>query len=102
LHSKDNEPLTTDQRRKFMINRLRGIGFKIILSNGAFYVFANAQKFCSSSHEFAFELLEKAKVAVTPGIDFGSNGEGFLRFSYANSLDNIIGMERMSQYLVTG
>jgi len=48
-------------------------------------------------------LLEKAKVAVTPGIDFGSNGEGFLRFSYANSLDNIrIGMDRMSQYLGTG
>jgi len=90
-----------DKRRKYMIKRLREIGFTISVEpKGAFYVFANAKKFCSDSYRFAFELLEKAKVAVTPGIDFGSNGEGFLRFSYANSLDNIkIGMERLKEYL---
>ncbi|HHT47493.1 MAG TPA: pyridoxal phosphate-dependent aminotransferase, partial [Firmicutes bacterium] len=49
---------------------------------------------------FAFEILEKAKVAVTPGIDFGQNGEGYLRLSYANSLENIEeGMNRLETYL---
>ncbi len=90
-----------DERRKFLIKRLREIGFKISVEpTGAFYVFANAKRFCTNSYEFAFELLENARVAVTPGIDFGSNGEGFLRFSYANSLENIqLGMERLEGYL---
>jgi aspartate/methionine/tyrosine aminotransferase len=94
---------TYDERRKYMIKRLREIGFKISVEpTGAFYVFANAKNFNSNSYEFAFELLENAKVAVTPGIDFGTNGEGFLRFSYANSLENIsIGMGRLAQYLKT-
>lgn len=92
---------TYDERRKYMIKRLREIEFKISVEpTGAFYVFANANRFSSNSYQFAFELLEKAKVAVTPGIDFGTNGEGFLRFSYANSLENIaIGMDRLSQYI---
>jgi len=95
---------TYDERRKYLIQQLREIGFKIAVEpTGAFYVFANAKKFSSHSYEFAFELLEKAKVAVTPGIDFGTNGEGFLRFSYANSLENIrMGMDRISQYLGKG
>jgi len=90
-----------DERRKYIINRLREIGFTIAVEpEGAFYVFANAREFCSDSYQFAFELLENAKVAVTPGIDFGTNGEGFLRFSYANSLENIeIGMDRLEKYL---
>ncbi|MDZ7376542.1 MAG: pyridoxal phosphate-dependent aminotransferase [candidate division KSB1 bacterium] len=94
---------TYDQRRKFMIERLRDLGFKISVEpTGAFYVFANAKRFCSNSYEFAFELLENAHVAVTPGIDFGTNGEGFLRFSYANSIDNIqLGVERIKRYLQT-
>jgi len=94
---------TYDERRKYMIKRLREIGFKISVEpTGAFYVFANAKNFSSNSYEFAFELLEHAKVAVTPGIDFGTNGEGFLRFSYANSLENIkIGMDRLAHYLKT-
>lgn len=92
---------TYDERRKFLIQRLREIGFKIsVAPTGAFYVFANAQRFSNNSYQLAFELLEKAKVAVTPGIDFGSNGEGFLRFSYANSIENIAqGMNRLSAYL---
>ena len=48
----------------------------------------------------AFDILEKAHVGVTPGIDFGENGEGFIRFSYANSLENIEkGMDRLEKYL---
>ena len=73
-----------------MIARLREIGFGITVEpTGAFYVFANARRFTDDSYSFAFEVLEKAKVGITPGVDFGSNAEGYVRFSYANSLENI-------------
>ncbi|MDD5748484.1 MAG: pyridoxal phosphate-dependent aminotransferase [Actinomycetota bacterium] len=90
-----------DERRKFMIPRLREIGFGISHEpTGAFYVFANARKFTSDSKAFAFEVLENTGVAVTPGIDFGSEGEGYIRFSYANSIENISeGLERLENYL---
>ena len=52
------------------------------------------------SYRLAFDILEKARVGVTPGIDFGPNAEGYLRFSYANSLENIAeGMDRLERYL---
>ena len=64
------------------------------------YVFANAKSFCGDSYHLAFDILEKAHVGVTPGIDFGENGEGYLRFSYANSLENLaIALERLKTYL---
>jgi aspartate/methionine/tyrosine aminotransferase len=67
---------------------------------GAFYVFANARRFTQDSYAFAFEILENAKVGITPGIDFGPHGEGYVRFSYANSLENIAeGLRRMEVYL---
>jgi len=67
---------------------------------GAFYVFCDARKFTKDSYKFAFDVLEKAHVGITPGIDFGTNGEGFIRLSYANSLENIhIGMDRLEAYL---
>jgi aspartate/methionine/tyrosine aminotransferase len=79
-----------DERRRFLVQALRRIGFTISREpQGAFYVLADATTFAADSYRFAFEILEGAKVAVTPGIDFGSAGEGHLRFSYANSLDNI-------------
>ena len=92
---------TFDKRRKFTIARLRELGFGITVEpTGAFYVLANAKRFSSNSFELAFEILKEAKVGVTPGIDFGKNAEGYLRFSYANSLENIKeGMERMGRYL---
>lgn len=95
--------LTYDERRRFMIRRLREIGFGISVEpTGAFYVFANAGRFTEDSYGFAFEILEKAKVGVTPGVDFGSGGEGFIRFSYANSLENIAeGLKRIEDYLKT-
>lgn len=88
-------------RRKFMLEGLKKIGFGITTDpTGAFYVFANAKKFDPDSYRLAFHLLEQAKVAVAPGIDFGANGEGYLRFSYANSLENIaIGLQRIESYL---
>ena len=90
-----------DKRRRFMIRRLRELGFGITVEpTGAFYVFANAKHLSSNSYELAFDILEKARVGVAPGIDFGENGEGYLRFSYANSLENIEeGMRRLEAYL---
>ena len=92
---------TFDKRRKVTIARLRELGFGITIEpTGAFYVLANAKMFSSNSFELAFEILKEAKVGVTPGIDFGKNAEGYLRFSYANSLENIEeGMERIGRYL---
>jgi (5-formylfuran-3-yl)methyl phosphate transaminase len=81
---------TYDERRRFIITGLRRLGFGIATEpTGAFYVLANAKRFTSNSYDFAFEILEQAKVGVTPGIDFGQNGEGYIRFSYANSLENL-------------
>jgi aspartate/methionine/tyrosine aminotransferase len=84
-----------------MIGRLREIGFGIRVDpTGAFYVFANAGRFTRDSYAFAFEVLEHAHVGITPGIDFGEHGEGYIRFSYANSLDNISeGLARLERYL---
>ncbi|WP_027369282.1 pyridoxal phosphate-dependent aminotransferase [Desulfovermiculus halophilus] len=92
---------TYDQRRRFMIRRLREIGFGITTEpTGAFYILANARNFSSDSYRLAFDILQQAKVGVTPGVDFGANGEGYLRFSYANSLDNIAeGLDRIDRYL---
>ncbi len=90
-----------NMRRIFVIEALKKLGFGITSEpTGAFYIFANAKKFTSDSYKFAFDLLEKAGVAVTPGVDFGSNGEGYIRFSYSNSIENIRkGMKRMGKYL---
>ncbi len=92
---------TYDKRRRFMIRRLRELGFGITVEpTGAFYVFANAKHLSTDSYRLAFDILEKAHVGVAPGIDFGDNGEGYLRFSYANSMENIAeGMHRLEQYL---
>ena len=89
------------RRRTVMIRRLKSMGFGIAKEpEGAFYVFANAKKFGHDSYKLAFDILENAHVGVTPGIDFGANGEGFLRFSYASSLEKINeGMDRIEHYL---
>jgi (5-formylfuran-3-yl)methyl phosphate transaminase len=93
-----------DQRRRVMLAGLRDIGFGVPHDpTGAFYVFADARRFGRESYALAFDILEHAKVAVAPGIDFGLNGEGYLRFSYANSLENIReGLSRLKRYLVHG
>jgi len=90
-----------NRRREFMLQRLRELEFGVAVEpTGAFYILANARKYSADSYRLAFDILEKAGVGVTPGIDFGSGAEGFLRFSYANSLENIEeGMERLQKYL---
>ena len=90
-----------DERRRFMVRRLRELGFGIAVEpTGAFYVLANARHVDADSHRLAFDILERAGVAVTPGIDFGENAEGYLRFSYANALEKIAeAMDRIGGYL---
>jgi len=90
-----------NERRQYMISRLKDMGLGITVEpTGAFYVFANAKHISGDSYKLAFDILEKAHVGVTPGIDFGKNGEGYLRFSYATSIENISeGMDRLKNYL---
>ncbi len=90
-----------DTRRRAMLAGLRAIGLGVkVEPTGAFYVFANARRFSRDSHALAYEILDHAHVAVTPGIDFGSNGEGFLRFSYAAAGDRIEeGLRRLGEFL---
>ena len=91
-----------NERRIYMIKRLKQMGFVIHTEpQGAFYVFCDARKFTSNSYHFAFNVLEKTHVGITPGIDFGTGGEGFVRFSYANSLENIrTAMDRLEEHLI--
>lgn len=93
---------TYDKRRRYMLKRLREIGFKIRSEpDGAYYILADAREFGADSLELSRQILEEAGVAVTPGIDFGDGAEGYLRFSYANSLENIEeGMRRIEEFLV--
>ncbi len=88
-------------RRIYVIDRLEKMGFGIAAKpTGAFYVFVNARHISTDSYALAIDILEKAHVGVTPGIDFGSNGEGYLRFSYANSMENLkTGLDRVEGYL---
>ena len=90
-----------DERRKFIIRRLREIGLGITVEpTGAFYILGNIKAFSTNSYETAFDILEKAHVGVTPGIDFGKNCEGYLRFSYATSMEKIEeGINRIERYL---
>ncbi|MBS3920229.1 MAG: pyridoxal phosphate-dependent aminotransferase [Deltaproteobacteria bacterium] len=92
---------TYDQRRRFLIPRLKELGFGITVEpTGAFYILANAKRFSKDSYRLAFDILQEAKVGVAPGIDFGTNAEGYLRFCYANSMENIVeGMNRLERYL---
>ncbi len=92
---------TYDVRRRFLLAGLTKLGFRIpVPPTGAFYVFVNARHLSMDSYALAFDILEKAKVGVTPGIDFGPGGEGFLRLSYANSLENLKeALNRLEAYL---
>jgi len=92
---------TYDARRRFLIPKLKELGFGITVEpTGAFYVLVNAKKFSNDSYRLAFDILKEAKVGVAPGIDFGTNAEGYLRFCYANSLENIEeGVRRLERFL---
>lgn len=78
-----------DQRRRYVIHTLREMGLQCFEPFGAFYVFPSIQEFGMTSDEFATRFLEEEKVAVVPGTAFGACGEGFLRLSYAYSLEDL-------------
>ena len=92
---------TYDEPRRYLVPALRDLGFGIAVDpGGAFYVFTSVKAFTKDCYAFAFEILEKARVAVTPGVDFGDRGEGYIRFTYANSLDRIReGVRRLGEFL---
>jgi aspartate/methionine/tyrosine aminotransferase len=79
-----------DARRRYLVPALRGIGLTIEHEpTAAFYVFADASAWSADSLALTFRLIDEAGVAAAPGIDFGPGGEGFLRFSYATSLERL-------------
>jgi aspartate/methionine/tyrosine aminotransferase len=94
---------TYNRRRLYMLQRLNDMGLEVkVPPTGAFYIFVNVKHISTDSYALAFDILEKAHIGVTPGVDFGANGEGYLRFSYANSMENLtLGMDRMASYLAT-
>ena len=77
------------QRRNFLVNRLNRMGLSTNLPHGTFYVFADIRPTGLSSEDFCNQLLQEQKVACVPGNAFGKSGEGFIRISYAYSLDHI-------------
>ncbi|MFQ6021317.1 MAG: aminotransferase class I/II-fold pyridoxal phosphate-dependent enzyme [Acidiferrobacterales bacterium] len=90
------------ERRDFLLPALRSLSFDIAVTpQGAFYLYADCSRFTSDSHAFALDVLEKIGIAITPGLDFGRNRpERYVRFSYANTLDNLKeGVRRLSEYL---
>ena len=89
-----------DQRRKFLMNAFREMGLPCFEPFGAFYVFPDIREFNMTSEEFAYALLDAQNLAVVPGTAFGNSGEGFLRISYAYSLEKLkIAMERISLFI---
>ncbi len=91
-------------RRMHIVDGLRRLGFSIpVTPQGAFYLLTSCAHLDRDDYRLAFDILEKAGVAVTPGRDFGPGGHGFLRFSYCNSLENISeGLRRLEGYLKGG
>jgi len=89
------------ERRRIMIDGLRAIGLGVGFEpTGAFYILANARHFSGDSVRFAYEILDGCHVAVTPGVAFGRNAEGYLRFSYAASVERIQeGLRRLGAFL---
>lgn len=89
-----------NQRRRFLINAFKKMGLECFEPFGAFYVFPCIKEFGMTSEEFATRFLQEEKVAVVPGTAFGACGEGFLRISYAYSLENLkIAIERLERFV---
>ena len=89
-----------NQRRRFLVHEFERMGLKCFEPFGAFYIFPSIKEFGMSSDEFATRLLREEKVAVVPGTAFGDCGEGFLRISYAYSLENLkIALGRLEKFI---
>ena len=89
-----------NQRRRFLLNSFKEMGIDCFEPFGAFYVFPSIAKFGMTSEEFANRLLREQKLAVVPGTAFGECGEGFVRISYAYSIENLKqGMDRIRKFI---
>lgn len=89
-----------DKRRRFLLNEFEKMGIDCFTPYGAFYAFPSIKKFGMTSDEFAEKLLREEKVAVVPGTAFGACGEGFLRISYAYSIDDLkIALGRIAEFI---
>ncbi|MCP4761645.1 MAG: pyridoxal phosphate-dependent aminotransferase [archaeon] len=88
-------------RRDYIVKRINNInGISCLNPKGAFYVFVNIKKIQMDSIDFSNRLLKEAHIATCPGISFGSNGEGYIRFSYPTDINNIkIGMNRLEEFI---
>ena len=91
-----------NQRRRFLINAFREMNLDCFEPFGAFYVFPCIKEFGMTSEEFATKFLQEEKVAAVPGSAFGESGEGYLRISYAYSIENLkVAMERLKHFIET-
>lgn len=91
-----------DQRRRYLVNQLKIMGLDCFEPEGAFYIFPSVKNFNMTSDDFATSLLKAEKVAVVPGTAFGVSGEGFLRISYAYSMEDLkIALERIERFVST-
>ena len=89
-----------DQRRNFLMKAFKDMGLQCFEPFGAFYVFPRIKEFGMTSDEFATRLLKEEKLAVVPGTAFGDSGEGFLRISYAYSIDDLKeGLDRINRFI---
>lgn len=89
-----------NQRRRFLMYQFREMGLECFEPYGAFYVFPCVKEFGMTSEDFAMRFLEEEKVAVVPGTAFGDCGEGFLRISYAYSIDDLkVALGRMKKFI---
>lgn len=89
-----------NQRRRYLMHEFKRMGLECFEPFGAFYVFPSIQEFGMTSEEFANRFLQEEKVAVVPGTAFGECGEGFIRISYAYSLDDLkVALERLERFI---
>ena len=89
-----------NERRRYLVNRFQKMGLQCFEPFGAFYIFPSIKEFHMTSDEFATKFLETKKVAVVPGTAFGDSGEGFIRISYAYSLENLkIALDRLEEFI---
>ena len=89
-----------NQRRRFLLNSFKEMGLDCFEPYGAFYVFPSIKEFGMTSEEFATRFLEEERVAAIPGTAFGDSGEGYLRISYAYSIEKLkIAMERLNNFV---
>ncbi len=89
-----------DDRRRYLLSELKRLNIPCFEPRGAFYIFPDIRKFNMTSEEFATGLLKKEKVVVVPGTAFGESGEGFIRISYASSIDSLKeAISRIERYI---